>query len=313
MALTRAHAAAELHAWMCNDARFGYSQSPRWGTDGPQVTVTLSDGEQATVRAGSYDCSSSIITAYSAVGVGCGDASYTGNMRPEMTGTGSFIWHDMGDGYSARKGDIYLNTSHHTAMCQTLDSADPAQEDLLSQFRINERGTATGGQYGDQTGGESRIQSYYNYPWNGKLVYTGPERDGATQDTSNASGGSVTYGGGALDVDGYWGAATIVKLQQRFGTPADGIVSTQSSYWASRNPGLTSGWQWVSESAAKRAGGSQLITQLQSWLGVGADGLIGSQTISALQSRMGTPVDGTISTESLCVMEMQRRLNANSL
>lgn len=113
---------------------------------------------------------------------------------------------------------------------------------------------------------------------------------------------------GGLVVDGAWGTATTRRLQEELGTPADGVVSSQSVYWRDRNPGLTSGWEWVAD-----AQGSRVIAALQARIGMPSgrrDGKIGPQTVSALQRHLGTPVDGVISRDSLAVMELQRRLNA---
>ena len=87
----------------------------------------------------------------------------------------------------------------------------------------------------------------------------------------------------ALEVDGYWGSET-TRMYQRLAAleVVDGIVSSQPASQASANPGLTSGWDWVSDDAAS---GSETIKDLQRWLKVTQDGLMGSQTISALQAR----------------------------
>ena len=111
-----------------------------------------------------------------------------------------------------------------------------------------------------------------------------------------------------LDADGWWGEDTTRALQRVLGTPQDGVVSSQDAYWRSQNPGLTGGWEWVSDPV-----GSQLIQALQRKLGVDADGLIGPGTIRALQQRMGTPQDGVLSEQSKCVMQLQRNLNAGKL
>lgn len=88
-----------------------------------------------------------------------------------MTGTGNFKWRPMS--FIAQMGDVYLNEKCHTAMCL---SAEP---DVLMEFSINEKGTATGGKQGDQKQvgeydekygrGESHLRMYYSYPWNGIL------------------------------------------------------------------------------------------------------------------------------------------------
>lgn len=91
-------------------------------------------------------------------------------MQSVFTASGLFDWHPMSDGYIAQTGDIYLrhnwsNSTGHTALCQS------AVPDMLSEFICNEFGGSLGGQVGDQTGGESRIIPYYNFPWDGILAY----------------------------------------------------------------------------------------------------------------------------------------------
>lgn len=116
---------------------------------------------------------------------------------------------------------------------------------------------------------------------------------------------------GGLVVDGFWGSATTRRVQQELGTTVDGIVSSQSVAWRDSNPGLTTGWRWVSN-----AQGSRVIAALQRRIGMDPgqqDGKIGPQTISALQRYLGTPVDGVISRESSAVMALQRRLNAGRI
>lgn len=115
--------------------------------------------------------------------------------------------------------------------------------------------------------------------------------------------------GGKLDVDGIWGKLTTSALQKALGTPVDGIVSDQDSYYRAKNPGLDSGsWEWHKN--AKR--GSQMVRALQKKIGAGVDGIAGDETFSKLQAYLGTPVDGCISSPSTCVKELQRRLNAGT-
>lgn len=176
--------AAEVMEHLCShdgDAPgHGYSQFSRWG-DGSVERLTLSDGTQVSVAGGDRDCSAAVIDAWETVLPGStAGATYTGNMRSELLSTGMWAWHPMGDGYIAQRGDIYLNEAHHAAMCL---SAEP---DMLAQFSISERGTIDGRE-GDQTGWESNVKPYYNYPWDGKLVYVGPQ----PQEPS----------GGSMDVD----------------------------------------------------------------------------------------------------------------
>ena len=110
----------------------------------------------------------------------------------------------------------------------------------------------------------------------------------------------------ALEVDGYWGSET-TRMYQRLAAleVVDGIVSSQPASQASANPGLTSGWDWVSDDAAS---GSETIKDLQRWLKVTQDGLMGSQTISALQARYHLPQDGVLSEESPTIKKLQSEL-----
>ena len=112
----------------------------------------------------------------------------------------------------------------------------------------------------------------------------------------------------ALEVDGYWGSET-TRMYQRLAELAvvDGIVSSQPASQASANPGLTSGWDWVSDDAAS---GSETIKNLQGMLKVTQDGLMGPQTISALQARYHLPQDGVLSEESPTIKKLQSELIA---
>lgn len=142
----------------------GYSQgSNRWGNATRESIVV--DGVEYAFAGGDRDCSSGVISAYEAAGVDCGGATYTGNMRACLCGTGNFEWMPMS--YIAQRGDIYLNERDHTALCKT------AEPDVLMQFSIDENGGIIGGREGDQTEWESNTQAYYDYPWDGILRYCG--------------------------------------------------------------------------------------------------------------------------------------------
>lgn len=107
-----------------------------------------------------------------------------------------------------------------------------------------------------------------------------------------------------LTADGLWGTATTKAVQTWLGTTVDGVVSSQSNYWKSKNPGLTTGWEWVSESAAE---GSRMVISLQKKLGVTADGLIGSTTIKALQKKVAAgSADGVFDSPSPCIKALQK-------
>ena len=142
-------------SWMedtANDNSHGYCQDHRWGTDGD------------------YDCSSAVITAWENAGVPVKTkgATYTGNMLGVFTANGfEVVTHEVNlkTGAGLKRGDVLLNTAHHTAMyCGNGKEVEAS---------INEKGTAHGGKPGDQTGKEFLIRDYRNYPWTHVLRYTG--------------------------------------------------------------------------------------------------------------------------------------------
>lgn len=157
--------AAQIHEHLVTHSSHGYSQYSRLG-DGGSETFTLSDGTPITLATGDRDCSSSVIDAYQKAGVNV-KATYTGNMRRGFLETGLFTWHPWGDGYQAKRGDIYLNETHHTAMC--------LGNGKLSEFSRSEKYSIDGVE-GDQDGWESHIRNFYIYShgWDGVLAYTGP-------------------------------------------------------------------------------------------------------------------------------------------
>ena len=132
------------------DDSHGYDQTNRWGQD--------------------YDCSSFVISAYKAAGVPL-ECTYTGDMRGDMLRRGfSDVTSttNLSTGAGVQEGDVLLNYARHTAL--SLGAG------RIVQASINERGTVTGGQTGDQTGREIYERTYYNYPWDCVLRYVG---DGA--------------------------------------------------------------------------------------------------------------------------------------
>lgn len=129
------------------DNSHGYDQSNRWGPN--------------------YDCSSLIISAFKKAGISL-SCTYTGNMFADMTEHGftdvtSRI--NLFSGLGLIEGDVLLNHKSHTALY--------IGNGQIVQASINEKGTVSGGMSGDQTGKEIGIRSYYNYPWDCVLRYTG--------------------------------------------------------------------------------------------------------------------------------------------
>lgn len=127
---------------MCNDPAHGYDQASRWGPD--------------------YDCASSIITALKNAGFDVGGATYTGNMSSQLCARG---WQRLPSSVAKEEGDILLNDANHVALF--------VGNGQLAEFSSNEFGGITGGQVGDQTGGESSVHGYYDFPWDCVLRYGG--------------------------------------------------------------------------------------------------------------------------------------------
>lgn len=133
---------------IANDPTHGYDQANRWGPD--------------------YDCSSFVITCWEEAGVKVksAGATYTGNMRGAFMRCGfedATPQVELTTGSGLQMGDVLLNYANHTAMY--------IGNGRIVHASINEARQTTGGQTGDQTGGEICTRSYYNYPWNAVLRY----------------------------------------------------------------------------------------------------------------------------------------------
>ena len=163
---------------MANNNKHGYDQTYRWG------------------EKGDYDCSSAVYMAWEHAGIpvktysfnkyGC---AYTGVMKAVFTHFGfkdvtSKI--NLATGSGLKRGDILLNDSHHVAMY-----CGNGKEVEVS---INEKGKATGGKPGDQTGKEFLIRSYRNYPWNRVLRYSTVETSSDSKKSINEVAREVIAG-----------------------------------------------------------------------------------------------------------------------
>lgn len=161
-------AVQQMEAW-AKDNSHGYDQIYRWG------------------EKGDYDCSAAVIQACQNAGipVKTGGATYTGNMLKVFLKNGfEVVTHEVNlkTGAGLIRGDVLLNTSHHTAMyCGNGKEVEAS---------INEKGTATGGKPGDQTGREFLIRSYRNYPWTHVLRYT---KDTQTNKPTTPTGGRYMF------------------------------------------------------------------------------------------------------------------------
>ena len=149
----------ERMVYWCRDVSLGYSQSDRWN---------IKDG-------GNCDCSSLVIHCLHEAGFDTGSATYTGNMSAQLTARG---WRRLPANGSPQAGDILLNDVHHVAVY--------LGNGQLAQASISEHGTAYGSG-GDQTGHETNIRNYYNYPWNCYLRYAGVQSTASNSASKSAA------------------------------------------------------------------------------------------------------------------------------
>ena len=256
------------------------------------ITVSLGydqSNRQDFRHGGETDCSALVLHALREAGFDTGSATYTGNMRSNLTARG---WKVVANNGKPQVGDILLNDKNHVAVY--------VGNGKLAQASIDERGRISGGQGGDQTGRETNVSPYYNYPWNCYLRWTGFGVGGSTGNDRK------------LAIDGIWGTATTTRLQVYCAMPSkDGEVSHQ--YKENCNQFI------YSAQFDHTLIGSQLIREMQRRLKAkgfytgSIDGLCGMETIKALQRAFKTTVDGFISPQSDLVTAMQQALNTNKL
>lgn len=206
-----------MEALAGNDSH-GYDQIYRWG------------------EKGDYDCSSAVISAYKRAGLPL-TCTYTGNMKADMVKNGFAdvtAEVNLSTGAGLIRGDVLLNETHHTAMY--------VGDGKEVEASINEKGTATGGQPGDQTGKEILIRSYRNYPWGCVLRFIATREPVKTKKASISVPYITTgsYGpyvsliqfalnlveNAKLDVDGEFGPATdkaVRAYQTKKGIEVSGI------------------------------------------------------------------------------------------
>lgn len=276
--------------YWCAEANLGYDQSNRW-----DIRV-----------GGECDCSSLVYWCLWEAGF---LKKPSGNLYAHTLYTGSLKNHLVAAGWKAikpngnpQKGDILLSEQHHVAAWLG---------DCLAQASIDERGRATGGQSGDQSGRETNLRSYYSYPWDWYMRYVGSSSSATTTTkktttTTKKATSSASTSKTNLEVDGLWGKATTTALQKALGTPVDGIVSGQSSADLKKcNRGGLQDSSWKIGT-----GGSMMVRALQKKVGSAVDGYFGVNTCKALQKYLGTTVDGYVDKPSDMVKALQRKLNA---
>lgn len=136
---------------IANDNTHGYDQKNRYGVD--------------------YDCSSLVAHCLNKAGFKVSKYSYTGNLEKQLRACG-FTDCD----YPWRAGDVHLKVNKH--VCMSVDAFN------VAEASINEKGKATGGKKGDQTGKEIWVHPYYNYKsgWDVHLRFPTAEKKTATVD-----------------------------------------------------------------------------------------------------------------------------------
>lgn len=105
-----------------------------------------------------------------------------------------------------------------------------------------------------------------------------------------------------LDVDGIFGKLSVHRFCEVMKTPLDNIISSQSAYWRSKFPALTS-VEWKSNGFK----GSQLIAATQRAMGLKDDGLAGIDWIRGIEKRLGTKHDDVFGADD--ARALQARLN----
>lgn len=196
--------------YWCQTVSLGYDQSNR---------LDFRDG-------GETDCSALVLHALKEAGFDVGNATYTGNMRSNLTARG---WKVVAVNGSPKAGDILLNDVHHVAAY--------IGGGKLAQASIDENGRATGGKGGDQTGRETNISPYYNYPWNCYLRWTGTNDSGSTP-PSTSTGGKIKMKSLKLNTAvnlrkaPSTGAGIIAKLSAGTTIKFDDVVIAGGYMWA---------------------------------------------------------------------------------
>ena len=149
---------ARMRYW-CEVANMGYSQSDRWNFN---------------PKAGNCDCSSLVIHCLREAGFDTGTAVNTADLSVNLTSRG---WKRLPVDGHPKAGDILLNDVNHVAVY--LGGGQLAQASSSEHNSLY--GTA-----GDQTGRETNISPYYNFPWNCYLRYESEDDMPTAQEIAEA-------------------------------------------------------------------------------------------------------------------------------
>ncbi|WP_113859641.1 endolysin-like domain-containing protein [Bifidobacterium aemilianum] len=163
--------------YWCDVANMGYNQSDRWNFN---------------PAGGNCDCSSLVIHCLQEAGFDTGSAGYTGNLSANLTARG---WARLPNNGNPRPGDILLNDAAHVAVY--------IGGGRLAQASISENGS-TAGAPGDQTGGETNTNPYYNFPWDCYLRWTGTNDTDTPTNTIGDETMAIVYGSDQFAGLKYW-------------------------------------------------------------------------------------------------------------
>ena len=242
----------ERMRYWCEEANLGYDQGNRW-----DIRV----GGECDCSSLTYWClwEAGFLTKPS--GSLYAHTLYTGSIRGHLVAAG---WKTLKPDLSqAKPGDVLLSEQHH--VCVVVEGSGWGAK--VAQASIDERGRASGGAAGDQTGGETNVRAIYTYSrgWDCILRYQGGDAGDAPTPST----------GGRLDVDGWLGYLSVWAWQEALGTPADGVVSGQVASNRQHWPRLVS--------VTCEDGGSPLVRAVQAKVGAGVDGHLGPLTVQAIQ------------------------------
>lgn len=146
-------------AWavsIAQDDTHGYDQQYRLGPD--------------------YDCSSFVSTALHNGGYNISPSNTTSTLNSTLRANG---FYDCSPPWV--KGDIHLKVGQH--VCMSVNSSQ------IVEASINEQGTTTGGQTGDQTGQEIWVHNYYEYSGGWDFHLRSPDAGYSPQWHAKPSGG----------------------------------------------------------------------------------------------------------------------------
>jgi hypothetical protein len=233
---------------------------------------------------GETDCSALVIITCQRAGLLPGNhirrgigATYTANMLHYFHQKGWQVHRDMPK-TQLHPGDVLLNDNHHTAMY--------VGNGHIAVARIDERGKAHGGALGNETGRETLVGPYYDYPWLHVLRFHGTAHP-ATPAPPAVIGKAAAKKLQAilgLPQTGVIDKGTFKALQTHVGAPYhDGIASNQNS------AAIAAHWPALAHETFTVGDGNSLsVKSLQAYIGVKQTGELDEEMARAFQKRLNT-------------------------